>query len=112
MFRLSMIINSRRRQLRVVYRHIKHARSTVIELPSGKLKPISYTTLALIQGWYRDKWRTYIEGAAYCSTLDQFSRPKGRKISLADAMQEIPDRNRRAKFWKAFFIAEKEEHYG
>ena len=106
MFRVNIFTGDETLKLRVTYQHVEYKGHATILLPSGKRKPISHTTKCLIQHKLRGAWETFIEGAAHCSVLDQFSRFKGRKISLADAMLTVPNRHYRVKFWDAFFPAE------
>lgn len=44
-----------------------------------------------------------ITGEAYCSIKDVFSKEKGRKVSLAKALSNIPDRSVRRQVWNEYF---------
>ena len=42
-------------------------------------------------------------GNAWCSYSDQFSKERGRKISLARALKHEPDREWRGEIWQRYF---------
>jgi hypothetical protein len=66
----------------------------------GPTKPCRAVTTAVLSF---DEGKEVWVGNAWCSLGDQFSKERGRKISLARALQHTPDREWRRLVWDAYF---------
>lgn len=71
---------------------------------------VTGSTLCIIQEKIMDDWNNMAFGQAYCHPNDQFTRVKGRKVSLANALSNYTrDRHERKLFWDALFAKAKRE---
>lgn len=71
---------------------------------------VTGSTLCVIQEKVGEDWSDVALGHAYCHPNDQFTRTKGRKVSLADALSAYTeDRSERKLFWDTLFTKAKRE---
>ena len=66
----------------------------------GPTQPAKAVTTAWIRFDDGEVWM----GNAWCSLQDQFCKERGRKLALARALQNSPDREWRKIVWEQYFL--------